>query len=98
MSAIGLVVELVAGAIGGNGIASAVKTLNLGTLGNSIVGAIGGAAGTSFVGALVPALENVGHVDMSGLATQAVSGGVLGAILTAVVAAIRNASTGAPAA
>ena len=73
MSAIGLVVELVAGAIGG-------------------------AAGTSFVGALVPALENVGHVDMSGLATQAVSGGVLGAILTAVVAAIRNASTGAPAA
>ncbi|MEW6436930.1 MAG: hypothetical protein AB1508_07145 [Pseudomonadota bacterium] len=97
MSALGLVVELVAGAIGGNGIASAVKTLNLGTLGNTLVGAIGGAAGTSVLGALVPALENVGHVDMSALGVQAVSGGVLGAVLTAVVAAIRNASSGAPA-
>jgi hypothetical protein len=98
MSALGLVVELVAGAIGGNGIASAVKTLNLGTLGNSIVGAIGGAAGTSFLSIVVPALENVGHVDASAIAGQAVSGGVLGAVLTAIVAAIRNASSGTPAA
>ncbi len=97
MSALGLVVELVAGAIGGNGVASAVKNLNLGTLGNTLVGAIGGAAGTSFLSVLIPALENVGHVDASALAGQAISGGVLGAVLTAIVAAIRNASAGTPA-
>ncbi|HEY0146984.1 MAG TPA: hypothetical protein VGB93_12740 [Methylovirgula sp.] len=98
MSALGLVVELVAGAIGGNGIASVAKNLNLGTLGNSLVGAIGGAAGTSFLGIIIPALESVGHADIGTLAGQAVGGGVLGAVLTAIVAAIRNASSGAPAA
>lgn len=96
MSAIGLVVELVAGAIGGNGIASAAKNLDLGTLGNSLVGAIGGAAGTSFLSILIPALENVGHVDIAALAGQAVGGGIFGAVLTAIVAAIRNASAGKP--
>lgn len=97
MSAIGLVVELVAGAIGGNGLASAAKNLDLGVLGNSLVGAIGGAAGTSFLGIVIPALENVGHVDIATLAGQAVGGGVLGAVLTAIVAAIRNVSAGKPA-
>lgn len=98
MSALGLVVELVAGAIGGNGVASVAKNLSLGTLGNSLVGAIGGAAGTSFLGIIIPALENAGHADIGTLAGQAVGGGVLGAVLTAIVAAIRNASSGAPAA
>ncbi len=97
MSAIGLVVELVAGAIGGNGLASVAKNLDLGVLGNSLVGAIGGAAGTSFLGIVIPALENVGHVDIATLAGQAVGGGVLGAVLTAIVAAIRNVSAGKPA-
>ena len=67
MSALGLVVELVAGAIGGNGIASVAKNLSLGTLGNSLVGAIGGAAGTSFLGIIIPALESAGHADIGTL-------------------------------
>ncbi|MDR3407852.1 MAG: hypothetical protein P4L68_05070 [Methylovirgula sp.] len=66
-------------------------------MGNSLVGAIGGAAGTSFLGIVIPALENVGHVDIATLAGQAVGGGVLGAVLTAIVAAIRNVSAGKPA-
>jgi hypothetical protein len=97
MSALGLVVELVAGALAGNGVSSVAKNLNLGTLGNSLVGAIGGAAGTSFLGVVIPALESVGHADIATLAGQAVGSGVCGAILTAVVAAIRNASAGKPA-
>jgi uncharacterized membrane protein YeaQ/YmgE (transglycosylase-associated protein family) len=39
---INLLVQIVAGAIGGNA-AGAVKSLSLGTLGNTIAGAIGGA-------------------------------------------------------
>jgi hypothetical protein len=92
MSVIGLLVELVGGAVGGNGIAAAAKNLDLGVLGNSLVGAIGGATGTSFLGIIIPALEAIGHVDIATLAGQAVGGGIFGAILTAVVAAIRNAS------
>jgi hypothetical protein len=97
MSALGLVIELVAGAVAGNGVASVAKNLNLGTLGNSLVGAIGGAAGTSFLGIVIPAIESAGHADIATLAGQAVGGGVCGAILTAIVGAIRNASAGKPA-
>jgi hypothetical protein len=94
MSALGLIVELVTGAVGGHVVAGVAKNFSLGTLGNSLVGAIGGAAGTSFLGIVIPAIENAGHADIATLAGQAVGGGVCGAILTAIVGAIRNASAG----
>lgn len=40
-----LVVQLVAGLVGGNAAGAALKNLSLGTLGNSIVGLLGGAGG-----------------------------------------------------
>jgi hypothetical protein len=42
---INLIIQLVAGALGGNGAGNALKDLNLGPLGNTIAGAIGGVAG-----------------------------------------------------
>ena len=42
---INLIIQIVAGAIGGNAAGAALKDLNLGTRGNTIAGAIGGVAG-----------------------------------------------------
>ena len=39
---IGLIIEIIAGVIGGNAAGAAAKNASLGTAGNSIVGAIGG--------------------------------------------------------
>ena len=45
---INLIIQIVAGALGGNGVGNALKDLNLGPLGNTIAGAIGGVAGGTF--------------------------------------------------
>ncbi len=42
---INLIIQLMAGAIGGNAVGAAAKNVNLGTAGNTIAGALGGAAG-----------------------------------------------------
>jgi uncharacterized membrane protein YeaQ/YmgE (transglycosylase-associated protein family) len=52
---INLIIQIVAGALGGNGAGSAVKDLSLGPLGNTIVGAIGGLGGGQLLSALIPA-------------------------------------------
>ena len=42
---IGLIIQLISGAIGGNIAGAAMKQYNLGTVGNSIAGLIGGGVG-----------------------------------------------------
>lgn len=91
-----IIVQLVAGAVGGNGIAAAAKNLSLGTAGNSIAGAIGGLGGTWLAG-LIPGLSGLvagsagGGIDIAALAGQGVTGLVGGGILTAVAALIKKA-------
>jgi O-acetyl-ADP-ribose deacetylase (regulator of RNase III) len=63
----------------------------LGTLGNTIAGAVGGVGGGQLLTALVPMLAGVGNnVDIAALASQAVGGGVAGAIVAAIVGVIKN--------
>jgi uncharacterized membrane protein YeaQ/YmgE (transglycosylase-associated protein family) len=50
---IGLIIQLVSGAIGGNIAGAAMKQYDLGTIGNSIAGLIGGGVGAQIIGALV---------------------------------------------
>ena len=50
---IGLIIQLVSGAVGGNIAGAAMKQYNLGTIGNSIAGLIGGGVGAQIIGALV---------------------------------------------
>jgi uncharacterized membrane protein YeaQ/YmgE (transglycosylase-associated protein family) len=49
---IGLIIEIIAGIIGGNAAGAAAKNANLGTAGNSIVGGIGGLVLGQILGAL----------------------------------------------
>ena len=46
---VNLIIQLIAGVVGGNAAGAALKDYNLGNLGNTIAGAIGGVAGGQFV-------------------------------------------------
>ena len=79
---INLIIQLIAGAIGGNAVGAASKDVDLGTPGNTIAGAVGGVAGGQILTALIPVLAGVGNnVDIAALAGQAVGGGIAGAIV-----------------
>jgi hypothetical protein len=93
---INLIIQLIAGAIGGNAAGATMKNLDLGTLGNTIAGALGGAGGGTLLTALLPMLQGAagGNLDIAALAGQAVGGGVAGAIVTAIVGMIKNSAAG----
>ena len=88
---INLIIQLIAGAVGGNAAGAASKDISLGTLGNTIAGAVGGVGGGQLLSALIPMMAGAGNnVDIGALASQAVGGGVAGAIVAGVVGLIKN--------
>jgi hypothetical protein len=94
---INLIIQIVAGALGGNGAGAALKDQTLGPLGNTIAGAIGGLAGGQLLSAAIPALAGVaGTTDVGALLGQAVGGGVAGAIVTAIVGFIKSKMASRP--
>src|ERR1700722_13266099 len=92
---INLIIQLIAGAAGGNAAGATMKNLDLGTLGNTIAGAIGGAGGGTILTALLPMLQGAaGSGDIGTILGQAVGGGVAGAVVTAIVGLIKNMMSG----
>ena len=55
---INLIIQIVAGALGGNAAGAASKDMSLGTAGNTIAGAIGGGVGGQILTAFLPMLSN----------------------------------------
>ena len=96
---VSILVQLIGGGVGGNGLAAVLKKLSLGPAGNTIAGAIGGWLGTWLAG-MIPGLDGIvkgmaadgtaGGLDIGALAGQGVTGIVGGAILTAIAGAIKN--------
>lgn len=95
-----LLVQLIGGGVGGNVIAQIVKSLNLGPAGNTIVGAVGGIAGT-WLASMIPGLNSLiagsagaagaaGGLDIGALAGQGATGLVSGGILTAIAGLIKS--------
>lgn len=94
MDIVGLLVNAVAGAVGGGATGAALKEKGLGTMGNTIVGLIGGIGGGALMqqlGFLANTAQAAGF-DVGALAGQAVGGGVAGAILTAIIGLAKNAA------
>lgn len=88
---INLIVQIIAGAIGGTAVGQALKNLTAGPLGNIIIGAIGGGVGGQILQALIPALQSAAPTaDIGTIVGNAVGGGAAGAILTAIVGAVKN--------
>ncbi len=88
-----ILINLVAGALGGNAAGKASPTFELGTIGNTIAGLVGGGVLGQLVALLIPAVTAAaqsGDLSIGGIITQIVSGGAGGAILTAIIGAIKN--------
>ena len=78
-----IIIQLIAGAVGGNVGGALFKNLSLGTTGNSIAGIIGGPLGAAILGQL--------GMGGGGALASVGSGGVGGIILMLVVGFIKKA-------
>ena len=88
-----ILINLVSGALGGVGAGKTSQTFDLGTAGNIISGLVGGGVLGQVVTLLLPsvvAAAQTGNLTVSGVISQAVAGGAGGAILTALIGAIKN--------
>ncbi len=97
-SIVNLIIQLVAGAAGGNLAGSLLKQYNLGTLGNSIAGIVGGGLGGQLLGMLIGSGASGGGMDLGSLVAQVAGGGVGGGILMVIVSIVRQALGGGQAA
>lgn len=82
-----LILQLAGGAAGGNLIAKLLKKLDLGPIGNTIIGLIGGFGGGQLAGLLS---ASTGGTDIVPMLISLVGGGVGGGVLTAIVGFIKN--------
>jgi uncharacterized membrane protein YeaQ/YmgE (transglycosylase-associated protein family) len=78
MNITSLIIQMIAGAIGGNVAGSAVRTWSLGVLGNSLTGMVGGGIGGQIV---AMALGARGIADPSSILANIAGGGVGGVVL-----------------
>ena len=72
---VNLIIQIIAGAIGGNAAGAALKDYSLGTLGNTIAGVVGGGIGGQILQALVPALAQAASTTDWGSIVGQVAGG-----------------------
>jgi uncharacterized membrane protein YeaQ/YmgE (transglycosylase-associated protein family) len=78
-----MIIQLILGAVGGNAGGALLKNFSMGTVGNSIAGAIGGAG----LANLVPA---VGAAVGGGMVGNGVSSALGGVALTVVAGFVKN--------
>jgi len=85
MNIVSIVVQLIAGAVGGNVAGKLLKELDLGPVGNSIAGIVGGGIGGQALGLLGFGAGGGGSMDIGSLLGSVVSGGVGGGMLLTIV-------------
>jgi hypothetical protein len=85
-----LIIQLVSGAVGGNVVGALAKNLNLGTLGNSIAGIVGGGLGGTILSSVLGAGAASGGMDIGSIISQVASGGVGGGVLMAVIGVVKS--------
>jgi hypothetical protein len=94
---IGLIIQLVAGGVGGNVAGSMMKQYDLGTIGNTIAGVVGGGVGAQIIGQFLGGGADVaggGSLDIGSIIGQIASGGVGGGVLMVIVGLIKQAMGG----
>src|SRR5262245_41831815 len=92
-SLVNVILALVAGAIGGNAVGAMFRQHNLGGLGNSIAGILGGGLG----GEVLSMIVSGGAVDASSVESffaQIIGGAIGGGLLMAIVGLIRQTMGG----
>jgi hypothetical protein len=96
---VGLIIQLIAGAVGGNIVGAAAKPLDLGPVWNSVAGIVGGGIGGQILGAVLGGgggadAAAAGGLDIGSIIGQIVAGGVGGGVLMAIVGLIKQAMGG----
>ena len=85
-----LIIQIIAGLVGGNGAGAALKNLSLGTAGNSVAGAVGGGLGGLLMG-MVGGDAGAGADGSIGAIIQSVAGGGIGGVvLTAILGFVKK--------
>jgi hypothetical protein len=96
-----LLISLLSGAAGGNIAAKLIKSIDLGTVLNSVAGVVGGGLGASIIAMLVGgsapdgAMASEAAVSIPGIISAIASGGVGGGVLLAIVSMIKKMMGGA---
>ena len=85
-----IIIQLISGAVGGNVAGGLLKKFSLGTIGNSIVGILGGGIGGQILGLLGLGAPTAGSMDVGSIVNSVASGGVGGGVLMAIVGLIRG--------
>ena len=92
-----IIIQLVAGAIGGNAAGKAMPDKSLGTLGNTIAGVIGGVGGGQLLNILLgggalpaDAAAAAGGLDIGAIIQDVAGGGIGGAVLMIVAGIIKG--------
>jgi hypothetical protein len=88
-----IMINLIAGALGGVVAGKGLPNFDLGTIGNIISGLVGGGVLGQIVTLALPsvmAAAQSGNLSIGGIVSQVVAGGAGGAILTALIGAIKN--------
>ncbi|QDV70170.1 hypothetical protein Poly24_38890 [Rosistilla carotiformis] len=85
-----LIIQLVSGAAGGNLTGKLAKKLDLGVLGNSIAGILGGGLGGQLLGMLGIEAGPSGSIDIASILGSVASGGVGGGAVMALVGLIKS--------
>ncbi len=84
-----LIISLLSGAAGGNLAGNLMKKFSMGTLGNSIVGILGGGLGSTILSNLgIDAGD--GGMTIGGIIGSIASGGVGGGVLMTIIGVIKN--------
>lgn len=85
-----IIIQLISGAVGGNVAGSLMKKLSMGTLGNSLVGILGGGLGGQLLG-ILGISTGAGGMDTGSIIGSIASGGVGGGALLAIIGVIKKA-------
>ncbi len=96
---LGLIIQLISGAAGGNIIGRLAKSTDMGPLLNTIIGAVGGAGGGAILGMLglggampdaAAAADAASSMDIGALLASVAGGGVGGGVLAGVIGMVKN--------
>lgn len=88
---IALIIQLLSGALGGNVAGALLKNFNLGTLGNSIAGIVGGGLGGTILSTLLGASATPdAGMDIGSILSNVAGGGVGGSVVLIIVGIIKN--------
>jgi uncharacterized membrane protein YeaQ/YmgE (transglycosylase-associated protein family) len=87
-----ILIQLISGGVGGNIAGALLKRFNLGIIGNTIAGILGGIGGgqllTILTGSVAPATS--GGLDMSSILSSVGGGGVGGAVIMVIVGLVKD--------